>query len=634
MSFFSWVCNPKTASTPRRAHARQRATTRRALNLECLEDRCLLSAGAMDLPFGSDGIVTMNVGLADATAEAAHAVALQSDGKIIAVGVASTGTSRGGFSEYDFAAVRFNTDGTLDTSFSGDGKTTTDLATDNTDAATDVEVQSDGKIVVSGYASADFAVVRYNTDGSLDTTFGGKSKGIVTTSIGKNSGDLAFAMELQADGKIVLAGVTRANNSTLYDLALVRYNLDGSLDNSFSGDGKATTHFSSSVSAGPTSMEMAIYASNSPNAGKIVVAADLTGDRGTIVARYNPNGSLDTSFGGGAGYVTLASLGAPYDVGAAVAIQADDRIVVSLIGRASGGTDSSDVYLARLQSDGSLDPAFGSNGIFQAMFPEQQEATSIAIQPDGKIVVAGYYKGQQSFAVRCNANGSLDTAFGANGIAIVSGVTTMFNNQKVDVAIQSDGKLILAGGTPMGDFALARLQGDDPAPALRAAFLGNRAVTQQLVQDQVEPLLAEALARWQAAGMDTSALSGVDVRIADLGGVTIGMVSGNTIYLDDNAAGWGWFVDSTPNDDSEFVTPGNQGEQGRIDLLTVLIHEVGHLLGQEHETDGVMAATLADGTRLSPAGDAFSPDSLLSLYSIDVSSTVSWVAAHGNKYSH
>ena len=91
------------------------------------------------------------------------------------------------------------------------------------------------------------------------------------------------------------------------------------------------------------------------------------------------------------------------------------------------------------------------------------------------------------------------------------------------------------------------------------------------------------MARWQAAGVDTGGLSGVDVRIADLGGATLGLASGNTIWLDDDAAGWGWFVDPTPADDCEFTTPGDQGEQGRMDLLTVLMHEIGHLLGQDHE---------------------------------------------------
>jgi len=86
------------------------------------------------------------------------------------------------------------------------------------------------------------------------------------------------------------------------------------------------------------------------------------------------------------------------------------------------------------------------------------------------------------------------------------------------------------------------------------------------------------------------------VRITDLGGTTLGMVSGNTIYLDDNAVGWSWFVDATPWDDSEFTTPGDQREQGRMDLLSVVMHEMGHRLGFEHTEDSVMAAALAPGT--------------------------------------
>src|SRR5262249_51852695 len=121
-----------------------------------------------------------------------------------------------------------------------------------------------------------------------------------------------------------------------------------------------------------------------------------------------------------------------------------------------------------------------------------------------------------------------------------------------------------------------------------------------LTAGQARPLLREALARWQSAGINTSALHGIDLRIADLGGATLGLASGHTIWLDDNAAGWGWFVDKTPGDDAEFSRKGNQGEQHRIDLLTVLEHEVGHLLGKEHEAAGVMQETLAPGSRPAP----------------------------------
>ncbi len=135
---------------------------------------------------------------------------------------------------------------------------------------------------------------------------------------------------------------------------------------------------------------------------------------------------------------------------------------------------------------------------------------------------------------------------------------------------------------------------------LEAASIGHNGAAATLTSPQVDSLLPEAIHRWQVAGVDVSALAGIDVRIADLGGTTLGLASGHTIWLDDNAAGWGWFVDATPWEDSEFTTPGNQGEQNRMDLLTVLEHELGHLLGHDHEEGSVMSETLAAGVRRTP----------------------------------
>ena len=119
--------------------------------------------------------------------------------------------------------------------------------------------------------------------------------------------------------------------------------------------------------------------------------------------------------------------------------------------------------------------------------------------------------------------------------------------------------------------------------------------------------------------MDTTALHGIDIRIADLPGTALGQASGHTIWLDNNAAGWGWFVDPTPHKDSEFLTPGNRGEQHRMDLLTVLEHELGHLLGKEHEDTGVMVDALAAATRRTPSGTLTSAPS------------VSWFGGIGKK---
>jgi hypothetical protein len=133
-----------------------------------------------------------------------------------------------------------------------------------------------------------------------------------------------------------------------------------------------------------------------------------------------------------------------------------------------------------------------------------------------------------------------------------------------------------------------------------AASSPTHPVGESLRTSQVQLLLDEALRRWQSIGVDVSALHGIDIRIADLGGRTLAQASGRTIWLDDNGAGWGWFVDATLSDDGEFYLPGHQVEQGRMDLLTALVHETGHLLGYDHEEDGAMAKTLTAGTRRTP----------------------------------
>ncbi|MCI0379143.1 MAG: hypothetical protein L0215_16165, partial [Gemmataceae bacterium] len=243
------------------------------------------------------------------------------------------------------------------------------------------------------------------------------------------------------------------------------------------------------------------------------------------------------------------------------------------------------------------------------------------------------------FAVaRYNANGGLDNSFDGDGKVITDSggpLDTLF-----DVAVRTDGKIVAAGdflNPANGSFDIAvvryNVNGSLDGSPLRATGGAGGGTDEVLAPEQVQPLLAEAVNRLltqlgspnelQTAGLDVGALDGVTIRIADLGGDLLGLTFGNTIWLDDNAAGWGWFVDPTPWDDSEFTTPGDQGEQGRMDLLSALAHELGHVLGNEHDEDGVMQETLATGTRTVLAGKSWTADDEAVLALFDVVASTS-----------
>lgn len=347
--------------------------------------------------------------------------------------------------------------GSLDATFDTDGIVTTEIGGGN-NVAQGVAVQRNGKIVVAGFclngATNDFAVARYNPDGSLDETFDGDSgngNGIVITTITANH-DEALAIALQPDGKILLAGQTLNGVNT--DFAVVRYNSNGTLDASFDADGIITTPIG-------TGSEFARSVALSPN-GKIVVTGQtFNGTNNDIaVARYNPNGSLDTSFNN-TGIATFA-VGAATDTAYAVQVQRDDKIVVA--GYYFNGANN-DALVFRLSENGTLDPTFGTGGIVTtAVGSGVEEAFALALQPDGKIVVAGCVNmggGNDFLLVRYNLNGSPDTGFGTNGVT----VTPIGNGTDIAnaVAIQPDGKIIAAGFSNNGannDFAVIRRNAD------------------------------------------------------------------------------------------------------------------------------------------------------------------------------
>ncbi len=244
--------------------------------------------GSLDLTFNSTGMVTTSFGPFE---DYALAVALQSDGKIVAAGVANNARDR------DFAAARYNTDGSLDLGFNGTGKIVTTFYTYSYEEVTGLAVQPDGKIVLAGQSQEiayySFALARFNTDGSYDMSFDGDGKLMTPTSYNEEIRDIT----IQPDSKIVVCGARIIPEGVGF--ALNRYNTDGSLDNTFDGDGKVHTL---------PGLGRAIAIQND---GKIVAAGIAGGSQGYdfILFRYKTDGSIDMSFGPGGTVRTSFSAG-------------------------------------------------------------------------------------------------------------------------------------------------------------------------------------------------------------------------------------------------------------------------------------------------------------------------------------
>ena len=385
------------------------------------------SEGVPDPEFDSDGKVTTNIN--NSIFEGIRAIAVQNDRKIIAVGSFSDGINNG------FALVRYRPSGDLDTSYDYDGMVATYFPGGGAraEAAT---IQSDGKIIAVGSTyngvNDDYTLARYNTDGSLDNSF--HEDGLVFTDIG-NRDQIARGVALQPDGKIVIAG--HDNNSTCF--TVLRYNQDGNLDTSFGIYGGWTTacfDYQSYVSA------VALQAD-----GKIVVAGSTEKscymDAMYALARFNPDGSPDENFDLDGRVVTDISSGMDYS--RALTLQKDGKIV--LVGSIEH-SGFEDIALARYNSDGSLDTSFDGDGLTTTDLGNYSydHGNAIAIQPNGKILVAGsteYYDIVDFILIRYNTDGSLDASFGDSGW-----VRTDFfglTDQASAAAIQPDGKIIIAG---------------------------------------------------------------------------------------------------------------------------------------------------------------------------------------------
>jgi len=418
----------------------------------------LAAGGDLDPSFGISGKVMTDF---NNSTDIADAVAVQADGKYVVVGLTYTNND---YSGEDFAIARYNADGTLDTTFGVQGKVKTDfpgLAA----VASSVVIQPDGKIVVAGGAFplftflGNFEIVRYNADGSLDASFG--SGGIVTTHFPGGQGSYAFAVSLQPDGKIVAAGTHFVNfssdASSNTDFALARYNASGTPDTSFGNNGLVTTdfnHFNDDVFSILVQPD-----------GRLVAVGSATTQMtfsDFAAARYLSNGSLDPSFGN-AGKVRTDFGSGGFDQARSATLQPDGKIVAAGTMISPNGLTQR-FALVRYNPNGARDGTFSGDGRQTIDFGSCcQSATKVLLQADGKIVAVGYANTESSdsdfLLARTNPNGQLDATFGTGGK-----VRTSFGNLNGGAngaVLQPDGKVVAVGfqatnTSRFAEFALAR----------------------------------------------------------------------------------------------------------------------------------------------------------------------------------
>lgn len=381
----------------------------------CLYNICLAqNAGDIDNSFNY-------VGYCDMPNTPWFDIAAQPDGKVLAV---------------SNILARYNINGSLDSTFGINGIDTI-IISGSIYYCSAVSIQQDGKILVAGVSELitgstnlnDFLLIRYNPNGGLDSTFDGD--GIVQTDFNLGTDDDGYELAIQSDGKIIVAG---SSNTVL---ALSRYHSNGSLDSTFDYDGRLII---TSISVYMNNYwEEPVYMKLQPD-GKILAGCK------DVLARLNVDGSVDSSFG------INGIVGLPHWM-SDLAVQPDSKIVLA-------GTTGPHFAVVRLESNGDLDNNFGNNGVVTPYYWQpggpDQLATSIVLQPDGKILASGYEvsgvlnDGKEFVLMRFNHDGGLDSSFSADGVVIIN-FLTQFEGESHASAITPDMKIILAGYSHYSD---------------------------------------------------------------------------------------------------------------------------------------------------------------------------------------
>jgi uncharacterized delta-60 repeat protein len=386
---------------------------------------------SLDPAFGTGGKVLWSPN-GNTESRFGSAMALQSDGKVVMAG---------GYSDTAaplFMIVRFNADGSLDTSFGSSGVTVVTFGGIN-ESAKSVAIQPDGKIVAAGVTTLpgvgnDDAIARLNSDGSLDTTFSGDGKVTVGFTVSQSAApDYVNAVKIAGGGKIVFAGGSGPGPSILYYSNVGRLNSDGSLDSSFGDGGRVINGLGSGI-----------YQDLIPNAdGSIYAAGSASAQFSSVimVTKYNDNGTAAWT------YSKSIQPGCYMNLNA-MAAQTDGKLVVV-------GSDNCRMSAIRINTNGTLDSTFNAPVINDSM-----QSFAVAVQPDGKILANITFQSNNNDGfslVRYNTNGSLDTGFGTAGFARIR----VINSSEIahNVILQPDGKILLGGSaTTTGyRFAMARL---------------------------------------------------------------------------------------------------------------------------------------------------------------------------------
>jgi uncharacterized delta-60 repeat protein len=429
------------------------------------------ATGPLDPTFGTGGIVVTDLGSpSDATAN----VVLQPDGKIILAGSAALDSNFPGFRTP--VIVRYDPDGTVDNTFGTSGKVITVIR-----GVARIALQTDGKLVVGGSMNGGFALARYTGTGKLDNTFG--TNGVVIAGQDGNFtlvfGDLA----IQQDGKIVVVGTLETGGHN-YPAAIARFNENGTLDENFNIKFFDDTNFPQSLQHYPRAVAL------QPD-GRIIMTGDMIGKEGEnyiTVGRITTGSDpwLDLTFGTN-GKGTVVTPLANFTQGrGALAIQPDGKIVIAGTMTESYNPLNENLVLARYNNNGALDTTLGGNGMVITDLGQNETGNAVAIQTDGKIILAGKRdSGTASdfLLVRYNSNGSLDTSFGDSG-KIISDLEGN-SDAAVDVTLQGDGKT-LAVGSKDGDAVLARYAVDTVPASRKTAIFKSRGTQDGWILESTE----------------------------------------------------------------------------------------------------------------------------------------------------